>query len=230
MSSTTTDTSASASATSLDATPKSDSRILAVVIILSVLGFLIISGVMYFTYRQSRRRRRAGSIAAGPYHGFVVDKDHPAAHVTPFGAPGGEGPRFLHTPGSDMRLALRRPDGAWHFSSPRSPFTPTGISEPSPLPSPSISSPYLPLGSPRPSLSVKSNKELEVEREREKKKKEEREGYAYGYEDIEGFPNPPPPAYGVYAYEGDGDPFASRESVCISVRSVVGTDPFLSRR
>jgi hypothetical protein len=194
-----------------------------VVVVLSIVGFLIISGVVYITYRQSRKRRRAGSIATGPYHGIVVDKDHPAAIVTPFGSSAGEGPRFLHTPGSDMRIAVRRPDGAWQFSSPRSPFTPTGISEPSPLPSPAISSTYLPLGSPRPSLSVKSNKELEVEAQRQKAKEErDKIGYGFGYDDpaFEGNLNPPPPAYGVYAYEGDGDPFASRDSIALSVRSV----------
>ncbi|PPQ86484.1 hypothetical protein CVT24_010254 [Panaeolus cyanescens] len=34
-----------------------------------------------------------------------------------------------HTPGSDMRIALRRPDGAWHFADSRTPFTPVGVGE-----------------------------------------------------------------------------------------------------
>lgn len=40
-----------------------------------------------------------------------------------------------HTPGRDMRLAIRRPDGAWDFTDPSQPFTPTGVSDicPSPM-------------------------------------------------------------------------------------------------
>ncbi|KAG6834677.1 hypothetical protein H0H93_008086 [Arthromyces matolae] len=58
-----------------------------------------------------------------------LDFHHPATHISPYGSHVGEALRFQHTPGSDMRIATRRPDGAWQFSDPSSPFTPSGVSE-----------------------------------------------------------------------------------------------------
>ncbi|KAK0479395.1 hypothetical protein EDD18DRAFT_1086450, partial [Armillaria luteobubalina] len=61
-----------------------------------------------------------------------VDRSHIASRITPFGAPGGETPQFVHTPGSNMRIANRREDGVWTFSDPRAPFTPQGVGDPTP--------------------------------------------------------------------------------------------------
>ena len=39
-----------------------------------------------------------------------------------------------HQPGTNMRIARRRLDGAWDFEDPESPFEPQGIADPSPHP------------------------------------------------------------------------------------------------
>lgn len=83
-----------------------------------------------------------------------------------------------------MRIATRRPDGAWQFSDPQAPFTPTGVSEIDVLPSPSSSTASM--------LPPRSHrKEREAAREARKE-------YDRDYDlDL----NPPPPAYG-YDYGG----------------------------
>ncbi|KAG6844936.1 hypothetical protein H0H87_002269 [Tephrocybe sp. NHM501043] len=78
-----------------------------------------------------------------PYPRRRLDSNHPAVHITPFGLPDGETPRFKHTPGSDMRIATRRLDGGWQFSDPQPPFTPSGASN-RVVPSPSSSKGKLP--------------------------------------------------------------------------------------
>jgi len=67
----------------------------------------------------------------GPYQGTVIQPDHPAAEIAPFGNPqsGATGPRFKHIPGEDMRIAVRRPDGAWHFADSQTPFEPSGVKD-----------------------------------------------------------------------------------------------------
>ena len=76
-----------------------------------------------------------------------------------------------------MRIALRRPDGAWHFADSRTPFTPTGVSEIDVVPSPIstiASRGFPPLAAPR----LPSTKEQEA-----------------SYSNYNHTHNPPPPAY-----------------------------------
>ncbi|KAG5644310.1 hypothetical protein DXG03_008728 [Asterophora parasitica] len=128
---------------------------------------------------MKRRRLSKGSKEHGSESfispGTRLDRSHPAARITPFGHPGGETPRFNHTPGSDMRIATRRADGAWDFADPRGPFTPTGVGELDVCPSPSSSTGMLP---PRIRTNLK-DQEFKVSRY-----------------DVE--INPPPPAYGQH--------------------------------
>ncbi|KAF8959921.1 hypothetical protein BDZ97DRAFT_1922529 [Flammula alnicola] len=160
-----------------DPTPKSDHRILIVVVILGIVGAFLIAYIIYITRRVNRRQSN-GEIS-GPYQGTAMHQDHPAANITPFGAAGphygGQVPRFKHNPGEDMRIALRRPDGAWHFADSRTPFTPAGVTDIDVLPSPMSSSTSLfSFNSHLP-----SSKEQEVRASRE---------HYYN-------PAPPPPAY-----------------------------------
>jgi hypothetical protein len=48
--------------------------------------------------------------------------------------------RLVRTPGSDMRIANRRPDGVWEFADSNAPFSPAGISDLNLSPSSSLSS------------------------------------------------------------------------------------------
>lgn len=57
-----------------------------------------------------------------------------------------------------MRIAFRRPDGAWHFADSRTPFTPAGVHEIDVLPSNTTSSTSL---SSSFHLKIPSNKERE---------------------------------------------------------------------
>ncbi|RDB20783.1 hypothetical protein Hypma_012214 [Hypsizygus marmoreus] len=170
-----------------------DARISIAGIVLGILVFIVIGGIIFATIRMKRRRAANAKAGADYYvsssHGTTLDRDHPAARITPFGAPGGETPRFIvlivseHTPGSDMRIAIRRPDGAWHFADPRTPFTPSGVSEIDVLPSPSSSS------------SIKFPRRVHAKEYETKLSRE----LHMGYDDIEA--NPPPPAY-HYDYGG----------------------------
>lgn len=123
-----------------DSTPKDDHRILAVVIILGIVGAFLMTYIIYITLHV-KRRQDSGEVV-GPYQGtLILNDDHPAARITPFGGTaGGYGPRFKHKPGEDMRIAVRRPDGAWHFTDSRTPFTPSGVADLDVLPSPMSSS------------------------------------------------------------------------------------------
>lgn len=94
-------------------------------LILGLLGLLISS----FLFLH-RRRLRLGlglvlSSSSSPDSSF---QNH---RITPFGthAPDSETPRFIHSPGQNMRIATRRTDGAWDFADPRAPFAPTGITD-----------------------------------------------------------------------------------------------------
>lgn len=104
--------------------------------VLAVVALVLLAGIVYITLRVRRRSGGDGEKASGPFHGTaVLDKDHPAAKIVPFGTPGTEAHLFRHTPGRDMRIAIRRPDGAWDFTDSSQPFTPTGVSDicPSPM-------------------------------------------------------------------------------------------------
>ncbi|KIL62519.1 hypothetical protein M378DRAFT_761688 [Amanita muscaria Koide BX008] len=78
-----------------------------------------------------------------------VDKSHVAARITPYGSSTNLVPRFNHSPGNDMRIATRRPDGAWEFSTPGAAFNPTGVDEIEPPASASTS-----MYSPTPTRST----------------------------------------------------------------------------
>ncbi|KAF9561874.1 hypothetical protein CPC08DRAFT_707058 [Agrocybe pediades] len=133
-------TSAAAATTStrLDGTPKNDRRMLAVVVVLGIVGAFLIAFIIWLTLRVKRRESSGENL--GPYQGTLIQDAHPAADITPFGAVGhvssAKGPRYKHKPGEDMRIAVRRPDGAWHFTDSRTPFTPTGVKEIDVTPSP----------------------------------------------------------------------------------------------
>ncbi|KAF5374617.1 hypothetical protein D9615_008959 [Tricholomella constricta] len=167
--------------------PQNESQISIIGIVLGVIGALLVAGVIFATLRMKRRRSLNNADGSeesfvSPKQGRRVDRSHPAALITPFGWPGGETPRFNHTPGSDMRIAVRRADGAWDFADPRAPFTPSGVSEIDVLPSPSSS----------------TGKLLPRVRTKEQESKASRYGYDREY-DVE--IHPPPPAYG-YDYGG----------------------------
>ncbi|KAH9485784.1 hypothetical protein JR316_0002699 [Psilocybe cubensis] len=136
--------SAASSATSVssDPTPKTDHRMMVAITVLAIAGAFLIGFVIMTTLRL--KRRQASGEIAGPYQGALIHSDHPATHITPFGAaghhPGGTAPKFKHKPGEDMRIAIRRPDGAWHFTDSRTPFTPAGVTELEVTPSPASSS------------------------------------------------------------------------------------------
>ncbi|KAG5651305.1 hypothetical protein H0H81_009130 [Sphagnurus paluster] len=175
---------------------QNDTRVSTVGILLTVVGVLLIAGVVFMTLHMKRRRcpnnvNGANSFTSPPL-GRVLESSHPAARISPFGSPG---PRFRtpaqtlfgnfssvnllleHTPGSEMRIALRRPDGAWEFADPQTPFTSSGISAPEALHSPSIAS----------MLSPKARK---------------KDYETYGYDrDYDFDLSPPPPAYG-HDYSG----------------------------
>jgi len=178
---TTSSSSASPSATSLDAdvAPSADPRLSAVIIVLGIVAAFLITFIVYITLRVKKREVSGDTL--DPSHGTVMHQDHPAAHITPFGAAGpqsgGRVPRFGHTPGQDMRIAIRRPDGAWHFADSRTPFRPSGVSEIDVLPSPisTVGSRGFP---PPAARRLPSTKEKEA-----------------SYLSCDDTHNPPPPAY-----------------------------------
>lgn len=111
-------------------------------IILGVVAVLVIGGIVCVTMRSKRRQLNTEDL--GPFHGTVIDRDHPAAKIMPFGSASRESPRYHNNPGSDMRIAIRRPDGGWDFADSGAPFTPQGVSELDVTPSPSSSRRYFP--------------------------------------------------------------------------------------
>ncbi|KAG6829021.1 hypothetical protein H0H92_005929 [Tricholoma furcatifolium] len=138
-------------------------------------------------------KRKPLNDLTSPLTGKSLSQHHPAAQITPFGSFGGETPRFRHTPGSDMRIAIRRPDGAWLFSNPHDPFSPYGVSEIDILPSPLSSTASL--SSPVKSKGGGDSKSL----------RNLRSDYDHRYDSVLDLPLPPP-AYG-YDYSGYIPPF-----------------------
>jgi hypothetical protein len=110
------------------------------IIVLVISGIILVGFIIYITVRLKKR----GPGDSGPYEGTAVHPEHLAAQITPFGAGGphiGRNiPRFIHTPGENMRIAFRQPDGAWHFADSLTPFAPAGVNDIDVLPSPSVSS------------------------------------------------------------------------------------------
>jgi len=158
-------------------------RILTVIIVLVVVGSIALIGlVICITIRLKKRRPHD---AFGPYEGTLVHPEDLAAQITPYGGSGPHRgrnvPRFVHTPGEDMRIAFRRPDGAWHIGDSLTPFAPAGVNDIDFLPSPSVTTSEC-------SFSMTS-KELEVKKV----------GYEGGY----GFSSTltlPPPAYSGHGH------------------------------
>ncbi len=172
--------SASSSATS---SPSHDSQGAITGAVLGIVGLVLLAGIVFITLRVRRRRAGDGETVIGPFHGTaLLDKDHPAAKIVPFGTPGTEAHLFRtfvfsflqdarlsrvagHTPGRDMRIAIRRPDGAWDFTDSSQPFTPTGVSDicPSPMSSTAtlISSSQRHKGSTNTKTTVREYKEQE---------------------------------------------------------------------
>ncbi|KXN82439.1 hypothetical protein AN958_02558 [Leucoagaricus sp. SymC.cos] len=128
--------SASASSSARTSASSHDPRNVVVGCVLGIVGLILLVGILILTLRVRRRQKSARNSVMQPFHGSaVLDKRHPAARIVPFGTPGAEGHYYRHTPGKDMRIAIRRPDGAWDFTDPNQPFTPNGVTDivPSPV-------------------------------------------------------------------------------------------------
>jgi len=126
---------------SIRSLPGVDNHILVVMVVLGVFGGIaLISFVIYITNRLKKRQSHEGF---GAYEGTSVRPESLAAQITPFGGSGPHRgrnmPRFMRTPGEDMRIAFRRPDGSWHIGDSLVPFNPAGVNDIDVLPSPSIS-------------------------------------------------------------------------------------------
>lgn len=55
-----------------------------------ILAAFLVAYIVFITVRLKRRHDR-GELEAGPYQGTALSQDHPAAHITPFGATGPNG-------------------------------------------------------------------------------------------------------------------------------------------
>ncbi|KAF7783237.1 hypothetical protein Agabi119p4_2613 [Agaricus bisporus var. burnettii] len=76
------------------------------------------------------RQQDDAELVSGPFRGTaVLNKEYLAGKIVPFGAPVAEFPSHFRPPGERLRLAIRRPDGAWDFTDPSEPFTPSGVSD-----------------------------------------------------------------------------------------------------
>ncbi|KAJ7766507.1 hypothetical protein DFH07DRAFT_343973 [Mycena maculata] len=102
-------------------------------ITISVIAVVLLVSLMFITLHFRRKNNKSISAAQArkgreAQPGETVSRPHPAAlMITP--AEGKGTPRFVHTPGTNMRIATRRPDGAWEFADPRAPFTPAIIAD-----------------------------------------------------------------------------------------------------
>lgn len=123
-------------------------------IAIAALAVLLLGSLMLLTFhfrRQNKKKISAAQARKGreAQPGETVSRTHPAAlMITP--AEGKGTPRFseyslqpvltsclcllVHTPGTNMRIATRRADGAWDFADPRAPFTPAIIPPDAALP------------------------------------------------------------------------------------------------
>lgn len=131
-------TAASAASEAASGSTNSDPRLTAVIAILTIIGIILIGVIVFITVRLRRGDTGSGDrrSMAGPFHGTSIwEREHPATRITPFDAQY-KSPTFNHVPGSDMRIAHRRPDGAWHFADSRTPFKPEGVSDLDNTPSP----------------------------------------------------------------------------------------------
>ncbi|KAK7023046.1 hypothetical protein R3P38DRAFT_2957225 [Favolaschia claudopus] len=109
----------------------SHSSTLPIVITIVAIVLLLAAMLVAFHFRR-RSNKKQSSTAAGVRKGRevqageTVSRTHPSALMI---SDGKGSPRFVHTPGTNMRIATRRPDGAWEFADPRAPFTPALIAD-----------------------------------------------------------------------------------------------------
>ncbi|KAJ6584494.1 hypothetical protein B0H19DRAFT_387663 [Mycena capillaripes] len=100
---------------------------------IAVIAVVFLAFAMLLTFhfrRQNKKKLSAAQARKGREvrAGETVSRAHPAAlMITPEDGKGT--PRFVHTPGTNMRIATRRADGAWEFEDPRGPFTPAIIAD-----------------------------------------------------------------------------------------------------
>ncbi|TCD63867.1 hypothetical protein EIP91_004882 [Steccherinum ochraceum] len=115
----------------------------AVGVTVGLLLFFALAALGYFFVYRPYRRRRA-DVEAQKEAQVGVGKWDVASHVTPFYPFRGEGPRFGHNPGENMRVAHRRADGGWDFTDTGSiratvmPFTDMGSSSTCPSPTTTV--------------------------------------------------------------------------------------------
>ena len=111
-------------------------------VILGIVAAFLIAYIVYITIHLKRWQTSRQDL--GPYQGIAMTQDHPAANITPFDSleshSGGNVPQFSvyslimfysllvakknkflfgfseHNPGEDVRIAICRPDGTWHFT------------------------------------------------------------------------------------------------------------------
>ncbi|KAJ7579231.1 hypothetical protein C8J56DRAFT_339967 [Mycena floridula] len=174
---------------------QSSGTTMAVVIALAVTVLLIGGAVLFFILRK---RRGASSSRRWSHEGL-------ATRITPFGSRAPETPRYVHTPGADMRIATRRADGVWEFGDPRAwtPSTPGGVSDIDHTPSPSSASLFSYPRSATPSSLGDYNKWSDYKGSRKA---------AMAYEDYEPKPDVlPPPAY-VYGHPHQAEAYLSHST------------------
>ncbi|KAL1707378.1 hypothetical protein EV121DRAFT_199358 [Schizophyllum commune] len=107
---------------SLDATPASDGRPVIIGVVLGCFAALSVGAILLYTRFRARKERKdmeAAVRAHGRSGSVVLDKSHPAARITPFGASKGDAstelPPFHREPGANMRTAVRMDNGTWEF-------------------------------------------------------------------------------------------------------------------
>ncbi|KAJ6602221.1 hypothetical protein B0H10DRAFT_663399 [Mycena sp. CBHHK59/15] len=126
-----TPSSASPSPSSSSAPSNAPSHAIPVAIAAIAVLFLVSLMLLALHFRrQNKKKTSAAQTRKGRevHAGETVSRTHPAAlMITP--AEGKGTPRFVHTPGTNMRIATRRADGAWEFADPRAPFTPAIIAD-----------------------------------------------------------------------------------------------------
>jgi hypothetical protein len=121
-----------------------------IALVLTAIALVLIIIILFLTRRFKRNSNANKGTSALPstelpsHRSMFLDRSHPAARITPFGSDSGcEIPAYAfdHEPGKNMRVALRRPDGAWEFVEQRtSPYSPYGMADPDAFPASSSAS------------------------------------------------------------------------------------------
>jgi hypothetical protein len=142
---------------------------------LAVVGVLLIAATTYFTVRMRR---------AKPDQDMELSEDEkrvqlPVRTKSTIIDPRPPSSLFdIHEPGTNMRIARRRQDGAWEFEDPEGSFTLEGVDDPSPSPL-----------SPTASVLSQSKVSRYLEAKSERDDKRDTSPSAVSYLE------PPPPAY-----------------------------------